>query len=275
MVSVWRLKIISMYPLVIGISDSQYVQGLDPDAQAFLTATGITDPTITLAIDALVVDLKNASIWDKMQAIWPLVGGTDTTTKYNLKDPQDTNAAYRMTWQGTGWTFSSSGVKQSDSDTTYGNTHYAQNTNNNTDGMSMGIYINAGTNGYGYDFGMYDGNDVMITAGYNSNTLYGNYSGTSYITYSGSTMPNGFFCVDNDGSTTDLYRNGVNVASGAESRSLTSSMDMYFGNRNGGGPEPTDRRYAFAFIGKSLNDTNYTDFYTVVQDFQTTLGRQV
>jgi len=63
--------------------------GLDPDALAFLTAAGITDATITAAIDTLVLDLKGYGIWTKMKAIYPFVGGTATTHKYNLKDPVD------------------------------------------------------------------------------------------------------------------------------------------------------------------------------------------
>jgi hypothetical protein len=68
---------------------------LDPDAQAFLTATGITDPTITSAINTLVISLKNDGVWSRMVAIYPFVGGTADTHKYNLKNPQDTDAAFR------------------------------------------------------------------------------------------------------------------------------------------------------------------------------------
>jgi hypothetical protein len=77
------------------------VVDIDPDAQAFLTATGITDPTITSAIDTLVLDLKAASLWTKMKALYPFVGGTSTTHKYNLVDPADTDAAFRLTFNGT------------------------------------------------------------------------------------------------------------------------------------------------------------------------------
>ena len=61
---------------------------LDPDAQAFLTAAAITDPTISGAINTLVVQMKADNIWTKMKAIYPLVGGTDNTHKWNLKIPQ-------------------------------------------------------------------------------------------------------------------------------------------------------------------------------------------
>jgi len=248
--------------------------GIDPDAQAFINAAGISGSNAT-AVNTLVLDLKSYGIWTELQAIWPLVGGTSDSTKWNLKDPQDTNAAYRMGWTGTGWTFSSNGVQQSDSGTTHGNTYYAQNTNNNTVGMSMGVYINAGTNATGYDLGVFDSNDIMIAAGYGNNIFYVNYNGTSYITTSAFTMPNGFFASNNDGTTTIGYRNGSNVASGAEARVLTAAGNLYLGNRNGGVNEPTDRRYAFAFMGKSLTGTQHSNLYTAVQAFNTTLGRQV
>lgn len=74
--------------------------GLDPDALAFLTATGITDPTITTAIDTLVKDLKTKNLWSKFRYIYPFVGGTATTNKYNLKDPRDLDVAFRLQFLG-------------------------------------------------------------------------------------------------------------------------------------------------------------------------------
>ena len=55
---------------------NSYVFGLDPDAQAFLTATGITDATISGAINTLVLNLKGFNLWSKMYAVYPFVGGT-------------------------------------------------------------------------------------------------------------------------------------------------------------------------------------------------------
>jgi hypothetical protein len=88
-----------------------YVFGaaFDPDAQAFITAAGITDNTQKSAINTLVIDMKGYGIWTKMKAIYPMVGGTATTHKWNLKDPQDTDAAYRLSFIG-GWTHSSTGA---------------------------------------------------------------------------------------------------------------------------------------------------------------------
>lgn len=83
--------------------------GFDPDAQAFITAAGITDNTQKTAINTLVVSMKGYGIWTKMKAIYPFVGGTASTHKWNLKNPLDTNAAFRLVFSG-GWTHSSNGA---------------------------------------------------------------------------------------------------------------------------------------------------------------------
>jgi hypothetical protein len=81
--------------------------GGDTDVSAFLTATGISDSTIETALTTFVTTLKTESLWDKMVAIYPLVTDkTDTVDiqgqfKYNLKDPQDSDAAYRLTFIGS------------------------------------------------------------------------------------------------------------------------------------------------------------------------------
>ena len=57
----------------------------DADAQAFITAAAITDLNQQNAINTLVVSLKGYSIWTKFKAIYPIVGGTASQHKYNLK----------------------------------------------------------------------------------------------------------------------------------------------------------------------------------------------
>jgi hypothetical protein len=83
--------------------------GYDPDAQAFFTASGLTGATNLNAINQLVLDLKGYGIWTKMKAIYPMVGGTAALHKWNLKDPQDLDAAFRLVFNG-GWTHSATGA---------------------------------------------------------------------------------------------------------------------------------------------------------------------
>jgi hypothetical protein len=56
----------------------------DPDYQAFITATGITQPTQSAALETLVSDLKSYGLWSKMKAIYPMV--TDKNNR--LSDSQ-------------------------------------------------------------------------------------------------------------------------------------------------------------------------------------------
>jgi hypothetical protein len=82
--------------------------GTDADAQAFITASGISGTEAT-ATNQLVIDLKAANIWTKMKAVYPMVGGTATSHKFNLLNPVDSNAAYRLVFAG-GLTHSSTGI---------------------------------------------------------------------------------------------------------------------------------------------------------------------
>ena len=97
----------------------------DTDALAFFSAAGITDNTQKLAVDKLVKDLKSYGLWTKMYAIYPFVGGTATTHKFNLKNPVDSDGAYRLVFNG-GWVHSSTGILGNGTNT-YANTKVPMN----------------------------------------------------------------------------------------------------------------------------------------------------
>jgi hypothetical protein len=83
-----------------GIIASSGVSQFDTDALSFITAASISDLTQQTAINTLVTDLKTYNIWTKMKAIYPFVGGSSSSHKWNLKDPRDLDAAYRLTFFG-------------------------------------------------------------------------------------------------------------------------------------------------------------------------------
>jgi len=86
----------------------------DADAQLFFNAESAAGVTLTTtekdAVNQWVVDSKAAGIWTKFKAIYPMVGGTATSHKFNLKNPLDTNAAFRLSFIGGG-THSSNGYQ--------------------------------------------------------------------------------------------------------------------------------------------------------------------
>ena len=83
----------------------RYSSDIDADAQAFITATAITNSTIITAINNLVVSLKSDGLWNKIYFLYPMVGGTATTHSYNLRNI----LSYQLTFNGT-WTHSSNGA---------------------------------------------------------------------------------------------------------------------------------------------------------------------
>lgn len=252
---------------------------LDPDAQAFLSAAGITDATITAAIDTLVIQLKTIGVWTKMKAIYPFVGGTATTHKFNLKNPADTNAAFRLSFVG-GWTHSANGI-QGNGANTFANTFYVPNTECNSQNNSIAIYIRNNVNEAKYD--LFATNDAG--GGTNSFGLIARYSTTNLSYYANGALisvlsadSTGFWQGFTDATNNRFYRNSGEIASSALGINAISTSSLYIGANNGGGTLGfvASKQFAFASMGGTkLTTTEAANYYSAVQAFQTTLGRQV
>lgn len=247
--------------------------GYDPDAQAFITATGISGADAD-AINQLVLDLKSYSLWNLIDAFYPFIGGTSTTCKYNLKDPQDTNAAYRMSFNGS-WTFSSNGVvPTSKSSSNYGDTYwnpYGSGGNRN-DSHHFYRYINqinnlgcdyAGTsNPYtllGYCAGLewFDGNSGVSNGG---NPTVGYSQALSRTANNLCALYRKL-----DSGSWNFFNNLTNTA--------TQSTDsIYIGTINGAN-FPEQMRYGALSLGQGLSSTQIANLDLVVTTYNTTLGR--
>jgi hypothetical protein len=91
---------------------------IDPDVQAFLDETLITDDVIVNALITLVKQLKEQELWSKMYAIYPFVGGSLTTKAYNLRDV----STHTIGW-GTGAIDDPKGVDFDGTTSAYGDTN--------------------------------------------------------------------------------------------------------------------------------------------------------
>jgi hypothetical protein len=248
----------------------------DSDAQAFFVATGITDPTQQSAVNSLVVSLKNNSIWSKFVAIYPMVGGTSTTCKFNLINPADTNAAFRLNFVG-GWTFSSTGATPNGTNA-YADTFIVPSTTLLQNDVSMGLY--SGT----------DVSSATVAMGSNS-------SNTNLLRIYPRHPVNTFFFDINDASVGSLtnadgrgFLFGTRLAAGQKKGSIRgtltavsatsnalSTFSIYLGAQNFNGTASifSPFQHRLSFIGRGLTDTEAANFHTAVQTFQTTLGRQI
>jgi hypothetical protein len=247
--------------------------GVDPDAQAFITAAAITDPTQQSAINQLVVDLKGYSIWSKMKAVYPFVGGTATTHKFNLKDPRDLDAAFRLVFSGgvthssTGATFNgtngfadtklaSNGVLAQNS------THFSaySRTNNQSGGY---IVANGNANASG---------ECKIFTRWFDNNCYSGVNTFGQVPTANSDS-RGYFIVNRisatqhsvviRGTKTDFNTNssGLNTNTFRICSAISTAYD--------------NKEVAFASIGDGLSNTELSNLNTAVQAFQTTLNRQI
>jgi len=246
--------------------------GIDPDAQAFITAAGITDPTQQSAINQLVVDLKGYSLWTKGKAWYPFVGNTSTTMKWNLKDPRDLDAAFRIQFIGGG-TWSSTGY-----------------TPNGTNGYADTKLVAQGTLGLNStSFGVYSRTNVDRNAPSIGNvtgaasaecSLWLRSSNTAYLRVNNSTNASqastdsrGLFIANRVNSTQiNLQIRGTQYTYSNNSNSLYTNAFQI------GGVNPNffdNKEIAFAFIGDGLTSQNMTDLNTAVVAFQTALSRNV
>ena len=246
----------------------------DTDALAFLSAAAITDPTITSAICTLVTSMKADGTWTKCSAIYPMVGGTATTHKFNLKNPADTNAAFRLSFVG-GWTHSSNGALPNGTNA-YANTFLLPVTILGTNTHSFGIYSRTndtiGTKVYG-----------AISA--TSDILHNNLTGANFnsgavangVIYTANPTTSLLMASRTSNTLFQAYRAGVSLGTNTTALASIPNINFYFGARNSNGTAQffTTHQLAFAFLGGALNTTEAAALYTSVQALQTTLSRQI
>jgi hypothetical protein len=245
------------------------------DADAFISAAGITNPTQQSAITNLVASLQGAGLWNKMYAIYPFVGGNANSHKYNLKNPQDTDAAFRLTFYGN-WTQNSNGITGNAFDT-YAQTYLSpQALSINTNG-SIGIYSRTNT-AVGYDMGAYDigTNQLGLICRYIDNKFYAGMPIDGVNTFSNSDSRGLFTACQTGGGNVTGYKNATQVINQSDSFVTSIVNPIYIGATYGGiDASASNRNYAFAFIGNTLSAAEVSAYYTIIQTFETALGRQV
>jgi hypothetical protein len=251
----------------------------DADAVAFLAAAAITDATITSAICTLVTSMKADGTWAKCNAIYPMVGGTATTHKFNLKNPLDTNAAFRLTFTG-GWTHSANGALPNGTNA-YADSFFNPSLNASLNSHHISYYSRSNINLSQVDIGC-----NTTTNATSINARFGN---ISYFRINATSAINGYISVaDTDSralyisnrtasNVVNGWRNSIKIITGTRASLSLPNINMYLGASNNisiAGFFST-KQCAFATIGTGLTDGEAVSLYNSVQAFQTTLARQV
>ena len=258
----------------------------DHDTQVYLNATGL-DSSFAPILNKLVLDLKSAGLWAKMNAIYPFIGGTSDLHKWNLKDPQDTDAAYRLTFLGgTYSTHDALGYRANQIGVTvgaagYATTHFIPRNSLTQDSTHLAFYSTQDVSPHDraemgcFTWGGMANSRFHIIARYlGVNSYYYGMSeqGTSNV---GVPAASGLFVAARTGATIQTaYRNGVNLNSSSTQSIPLPDTSVYIGAINEFANR-SDIPCGFASIGSGLDDRNNTDLYNIVQAYQTALNRQV
>ena len=262
----------------------------DVDAEAFIIAVGTLTMDQSIAINDLVGGLKDNGTWASYDAIYPMIGGTAASHKWNLKNPLDTDAAYRLTFYGS-WIHNADGAKGNGIDA-WATTYYSDS--------------NYSASGGNVDFTLAYYNNFAINLG-KQTTVIGlegnNDTDSSYLSLGDESIPssaafytpNGHisWSIVNQPETVmysitalnndfKVYRNGNDI-SGINSQGVAGTpTGAYIAINSRGLTTTSDNsntrssyRCAFAAIASTgFTEAQSVADYNTIQAYQTALGRQ-
>ena len=246
------------------------ISGVDADWLAYynrvIAAGGSLTTTEQNATKTLVADLKANSLWTPMKAIYPMVGASAAACAQNLKSSSFTGTF------SIGGTYSSNGY--TGNSIAYMDTNYNPNTSVSLDSAHLSLYSRTNSGVTVVDFGANSPAHFLTYS-------FGNYSGiNSSDAPVFSTLPtsDGMFIGSRTSSSqARFFHKGGSAIVSTRASTSRPNFNLFLGGLNNGGSFAfaTSRQYALASIGDGLTDTQAGNFYTAVQAFQNTLGRQI
>ncbi len=265
----------------VGTSNSVSATAVDPDAQAFITAAGITNANIISAENEFFIARKNILPLNSSIASYHLVTDKSSNNdrlgqfKFNAYNPVDSNAAKRLTYTGT-VTANTTGIQGngvnglcdtyintlSDFSSTDFTIIYAINTNNSSG-------IDFGNNGGA-------GEGLWIATKFDDGNTY--YAAYAAFQNKGNIISNtkAIYSFKRSGTTVTLKRNNVTLFTETISAipRFNYSLYLFCRNSNGSGQFFSTKEYSFfEFINTALTAQQETDFYNALVAREAALGR--
>ena len=259
---------------------SYSLDNLDPLVRAFVNATGITDPIIRTALNDFVLTLRTNNLLSKFDAIYPFVGGTAFTHKFNLMNAADTNAAFRLQFFG-GYIHNANGITPTVN--TWADTFYKETDHSLLNDKHISVYSR--TNGSGLSCDMGANSSISVLTDTTDIIPRYNQGGTDRTFMRNSSQSGNFLSSDSLG----FYLN--NRISSVEIRARKNSTlnivpnvstgfvpwNYYINSINAANIAGfrSSRNLSFASIGRGFSDVESLIVYNAVQTLQTALSRQV
>jgi hypothetical protein len=256
--------------------------GEDVDTSAlgkFISATGITDATLKVNLDSLITRSRDHGWWDLCKVIYPFAGGTETSNKYNLKDPRDADDAFRLNFFGDTWTYTN--VEANPGISGYANTFFNPSTglpDQNSCHLSAYSMSDSAGGVDNADIGAYDG---ATNLGFylSTRTDWPDTSGKPFAAISKNSFqgtqvnPAGYFLLTKSGTTASFYQNTSHISNPSVPPGNLPDLTLYICNQNfppGGNPYNngfSHRALSFATIGSGIDSVTVALMYSDVLDF--------
>jgi len=252
-------------------------------ANKFMELAAITETIQKDALNALVLDMVNYGLWDKMTAIYPFVGDTSTAHKFNLKDPRDLDEAYRLTFAGeVSDTYSAAGFKTNGTTTT-ANTWIAPKV---IDNVHLSYYNTvpetSGTNGLAMGLVSNVSHAIYLGRNFNSRTVGAISTGALTTDTAYDRTKTGLLLANRTATTNiSLYDAGVSIGTSIAAVTSPSTMANNVNTLRIGSATSSNNTVnyfgtvtlGFASYGVALTMKNIVDLNTAVFTFQSALGR--
>lgn len=252
----------------------------DTDALAYISAIGITDDTEKLNIDSFVKALKSNSLWSRCQAIWPFRGSSATAHKFNLKNPVDSDAAFRLTFHGGG-THSSAGYLVNGTNA-YARTYFnpATHQNVNSNGFTWVLGTNNTKGSDALDLGVQQSGTARSYAtskrggfSYAQILLNGTPADSGGATI---TDVRGVHSASRQSSTVaKLIKNNATLINQGGADGSLPNGEMYIGCVNAGGPYGySNNRFQVVIMHEGFSDSDITILQSIIATFENNSGRK-
>ena len=264
-----------MYYGLINSMNRAVVASYTARTTAFATATGITDATILGALNTFDLGLISNSLDTKMKALYPFVGSTASTQKYNFMDARDLDVAFRLSFSGGG-TFSSNGY-QPNGTNAFADTFLSPSTSLVLNSTHISAYIRTDLTSDAPVMSSEDGiyNKGLYIWPKSVASIYSVRINDDTSQTGSVSVVNGLHIATRTASNVKKYRVNNTQMFNVTTASSSLNTDSIYIAKSRNHANYFRNEISFASIGDGLTDGEETTLYTLTQAMQTTLSRQV
>jgi len=247
------------------------VVGIPNDTTVYYATTTqeITGAAIWTAVDNYVKSLKDNLIYSKFKAIYPLIGDTVLQMKWNLKNPLDTDAAFRLAFFGSG-ILSATGWKGNGANA-YLETFLNQSTHITANSESVGYYLRTSSS-VGFEGGVLATGNIGTSFIIRPTSFFRCQSGGERSLSLANTT--GLIAISRLNSTNYKVQSRDNLTLSTQTSTTRPNKTFWIGDINGNS-SPSNKEYAFSYISEGLTDAELLSHNTAVENLQTALKRNV